>query len=98
MSTFEDTPEPGNGAAVLAYRVRDLARTVAELVNWRRDVDKERALLAQDARSLGERIDGLEKAVDSLRKVLLGFAFTVAGSAIVFAFTVLVATGKIGGK
>ena len=97
MSTYEDTPDPA-GESVFAYKLRELTRNVRDLLAWRREVDTERALLKQDAQTLGDRIDGLEKAVDALRKVLLGFAFTVAGSAIVFALTVLIATGKIGGK
>lgn len=95
MSDYSAKQE-GNGG-VLTYRLTELARSVRELMNWRREVDIEREKLRNTAMSLEERMDALQQSVDSLRKVLLGFAFTVAGSAIVFSLTVLIATGKIGG-
>lgn len=82
---------------VLTYRINELARTVRELLKWRGEVDVEREKQRNAAASMEERIEALQDAVDSLRKVLIGFAFTVAGSAIVFSLTVLIATGKIGG-
>lgn len=89
--------EEQNGG-VMAYRVRELAETVRELLKWRREVDIERERLRNTAHTLEERIESLQMSMDSLRRVLIGFAFTVAGSAIVFALTVLIATGKIGGS
>lgn len=89
-----DDDQPG----VIAYRLRELGRNVRDLMLWRRDVDKERALLAQDAKALAVEMAELKKVVDSLRKTILGFALTIAISAVTFALTVLIATGKIGGK
>ncbi len=93
MTTHAEEP---NGS-VLAYKVRQMGETIKELVNWRRDVDAERQDLRSKSTDLAEEMVKLQSAVDSLRKVLLGFAFTTAGSAIIFALTVLIATGKIAG-
>lgn len=87
--------EPGS---VLAYKVRQMGNDIKELVVWRREVDAERQELRAKARDLADEMKALQASVESLRKVILGFAFTVAGSCLVFAFTVLLATGKIGGK
>jgi hypothetical protein len=92
MSDF--TVDEG-GQGVLLYRVKELARQVAELVSWRRDVDRERVELRLDARTLAEEMQELKKVVDGLRKALIGFALTIAGSALVFALTILASSGKI---
>lgn len=82
---------------VLIYRVSELARTVRDLTTWRREVDVERERIRNASTALEERVAELQQSVDSLRRTLLGFAFTIAGSAIVFSLSVLIATGKIGG-
>jgi hypothetical protein len=92
MSDF--TVDDGN-QGVLLYRVRELARQVAELVNWRRDVDQERVQLRSDAKTLADEMSELKRAVDTLRRTILGFALTIAGSAIVFALTILASSGRI---
>jgi uncharacterized coiled-coil DUF342 family protein len=81
---------------VLAYRVRKTAETVKVLEEWRREVDREAATTKQELRYLTDEIKDLTESFNSLRKTLLGFAFTVAGSALVFALTVLLATGRVG--
>lgn len=92
MSDF--TVDDGN-QGVLLYRVRELARQVAELVSWRRDVDQERVQLRADAKTLADEMQELKRAVDTLRKTILGFALTIAGSAVVFALTILASSGRI---
>lgn len=84
-----------NNPGIILYRIRELAKTVAELVNWRRDVDQERVQLRLDAKSLAEEMAELKRVVDGLRKALIGFALTIAGSAIIFALTILASSGKI---
>jgi len=91
MGTYDDAPaNPG----LLPYRLGQLESFRRDVEEWRRDVDDDRRSLEY----LGKQMTALQGSVDSLRKTLLAFAFTVAGSAIVFALSVLIATGKIGGK
>lgn len=42
-------------------------------------------------------ISNLGDEVKSLRRVIVGFALTIAGSAVVFAFAILASTGKLPG-
>lgn len=100
MGTYEDTPDVPN-IVLIAERQRGLARTVGDLLKWRngRDgMDSWRAVTDDRMKSLETKIDHLSEAVESLRRVILAFALSIAGSAIVFALSVLIATGKIGGK
>lgn len=83
----------GDGNVIL-YRIGRNEKRLDEVEKWRRDVDDDR----QDLKYLQAEVSKLAKTVDGLRKTLLAFAFTIAGSAVVFALTVLIATGKIGGK
>lgn len=96
MSDFTAENEPQD-LKFLHWRVGALAKDMIDILKWRGDVDLERQRLRNEARSLAVEMADLKQSVESLRKVILGFAFTVAGSAVVFAFTVLVATGKVGG-
>lgn len=86
MSSFDANAVP--------FRLTNLERFQAQTEDWRRMVDDDR----QDLKYLRQDMKALSDSVDGLRKVILAFALSVAGSAIVFAFTVLVATGKIGGN
>jgi hypothetical protein len=84
-----------NNQGVILYRVRELGRQVADLLNWRSAVDQERVQLRADAKTLATEMAELKQAVDTLRKTILGFALTIAGSAIVFALTILASSGRI---
>lgn len=84
-----------DGPRVLAYRVRELARQMRDLLVWRGKVDVERERLRLEAKTLADEMLELKNAVDSLRKAVLGFSLTIAASAIVFALTVLSSSGKI---
>lgn len=92
---MSDYSVDGNNPSVLAWRVRELARQVADLVTWRRDVDGERTELRLEAKGLAEEMQELKGAVDALRKTLLGFSLTVAVAAVGFALTVLSSSGKL---
>lgn len=85
-------------AAAFPFRLRQVENGLRELTAWKGHVDTDRATQKQTIESLDKRMVTLTQSVDSLRKVILGFALSVAGSAIVFALSVLIATGKIGGK
>jgi len=87
---FEEQP------GVLAYRVRKHGETLTKLEDWRREVDEERATTKQTIGFMRDDIKDLTSGFDSLRKTLLAFAFTIAGSAVVFALSILIATGKVG--
>lgn len=78
------------------FRLRQVERGVDELKTWRGKVDTTMATREEQQRQLVEKVDELSTAVDSLRKVIIGFALSIAGSSIVFALSVLIATGKIG--
>jgi len=73
----------------LTVRFGDINRRLGNLEEGkasRRDVDG----LAEDVRELKDE-------VKSLRRAIIAFCFTVAGSAIVFAFAVVQLTGTPGG-
>lgn len=100
MSSYDEAENGGGGGyvpplAVLADRVRGLSRSMGDLMKWRGEVDVERERLRGDATNLAMEMKDLKKAVDTLRKTILGFALTVAGAAIVFALTVLSSSGKL---
>lgn len=82
-----------DGSAAFPFRLRLLEKAKEANDLWRRDVDDDR----RDLKQIREEVATLSTAVDNLRKTLLKFAFTIAGSAVVFALTVLISTGKIGG-
>ncbi len=86
---YEESPN------AIAYRLRQQEALVKELSEWRRDVDKARAAEQVMIENMAEAMQTLAATVDGLRKTLIGFALSIAGSSIVFAFTILVATGKL---
>lgn len=89
MTTYED------GNSTIPFRVRTLEKVIERLQDWRGVVDTERSVQAERLTTLDQRLDNLTRAVESLRRVILGFALSIAGSAVVFAFSVLIATGKV---
>lgn len=80
---------------VIAYRVRLLAKTAADLVSWQRGVDK--TLTEHDGQltELGKGMAVLGEKVDSNTKALIGLSISIALAALAFAFTVLTAVGKL---
>ncbi len=99
MSDFvSPSPEENFNPSVVMYRLRELGRSVRELIEWRRTVDEERTNLRNTAKTLADEMVEVKKSLDTLRKTIVGFALTIAVSAVTFALTVLIATGKIGGK
>ncbi len=78
---------------LVRYKVADLERFRDRTEEWRRQVDVDR----RDLEYLREEMKEVVLAVNALRKMLLTFSFTISGSAVVFALTVLIATGKIHG-
>lgn len=81
---------------LIPFRVGELEKRMDALQTWRRDVDRSDAEQKKELEYMGVAVLTLTEEVRNLRRVILGFAFTLAGSAIVFALTVLAATGKIG--
>ncbi len=79
--------------ALTRYEVKELKRWRDDTEAWRRLVDSDR----RDLAFLRSDVTELTLAVNALRKMLLTFALSVAGSAVVFALTVLISTGKIHG-
>jgi hypothetical protein len=65
-----------------------MAAEIAELKRWRNDIDRVNPSV------LAERVKNLNEDVKALKKALYTFAFTVAGSAVLFAFTVFALLGK----
>lgn len=92
MGVYDATNE-----GAFPFRLREVERSVRDLLTWRSTVDTTMASRAERDRNMDEKVESLTRSVDSLRRVILGFALSVAGSAVVFAFSILVATGKIGG-
>lgn len=83
-----DIDEPRN---LTEYRIKELQGWRAEQEKWRREVDADR----RDFVNAIEDVRMLSNAVNGLRRTILAFALSIAGSATVFALTVLAATGKI---
>lgn len=80
--------------ASIEVRVREIDREVNRSRDRIHALEGDRAVLAlltKQGENMQAQMDGLRKAVDGLRRVLLGFAFTVAGGVTVFAFTIFTA-------
>lgn len=94
---MEDAPfPPGNlSHDVLNWRVREQAEQLRTLIKWRGEVDQQNAAREVTIENMAAAVAALANTVDGLRKVIIGFAFSIAGSAIVFALAILAATGKI---
>lgn len=75
----------------LAVEVRDLARRAAELESEIRSHRPE--VLATRIHELVKDVDALADEVRGLRKAVIGFAITVAASAVGFAITVVLVWG-----
>ena len=76
---------------VIRYEVDELKKWRDGMDGWRRHVDSDR----RDLAFLRKDVTDLTAAVNGLRKMLMTFALSIAGSAVVFALSVLIATGKI---
>ena len=77
--------------ALLRYEVDELKKFREETEQWRRHVDNDRLDLTYVRKDVAD----LTKAFNSLRRMLLTFALTIAGSAVLFALSVLTATHKL---
>lgn len=92
MSTTEDR-NPSNGG--LGFQVQELWRWrenfERDYEEWRRKVDSDRVNLHH----LVESVKTLQASVEGLRKTIVGFALSIAASAVVFSLTVLAATGRL---
>jgi hypothetical protein len=78
-------------AAVLRYELDELKKFREDTERWRRNVDQDR----RDLEFLRKDVGELTKAFNSMRRMLLTFALSIAGSAVVFALTVLIATQRL---
>lgn len=98
MGTYEEAGRPS--IEIVAERQRSMGRTVGDLLKWRngRDgMDAWRAVTEDRIEGVEQKMDALQKSVEGLRRVIMGLAISIAGSSVVFALSVLIATGKIGG-
>lgn len=89
------TDFPYDNEVLLPFRVRENSKKIERLEAWRAEVDTSRAAEKVQAENMAEAMAALTDTVNGLRRALIGFALTIAASAIVFALTVLSATGKI---
>jgi uncharacterized coiled-coil DUF342 family protein len=80
---------------VLAYRVKQAGDEIKSLNVWRREVEAELVRNREQVGAMRADIQDLTDGFNSLRRTLLAFAFTIAGSAVVFALAILAATGKV---
>lgn len=91
----------GNG--VLRYQVEQQGRRLDALEEWRRAMDTEVTTLKANVFRIRDDVHdittkdvpALSNKLDGVHRRLSQFAFTVAGSTLVFALSVLVATGKL---
>ena len=77
--------------ALTRYEVAELKKFREDTEQWRRLVDQDR----RDLEYLRNDVKALTIAFNSLRRMLLTFALSIAGSSIVFALSVLIATHRI---
>lgn len=89
------SPENSPFSINIVYRLDEYKKALEDLGTWRREVDRDRTTFIGEMSTVTKNQEILAETVNTLRKTLLGFAFTIAGSAVVFALTVLIATGKI---
>lgn len=89
------TDFPYENEALLPFRVKQNTEKISKLEEWRSEVDQERATRAEQMTTMSDAVFNLSDKVDGLGKILIGFAFSIAGSSIVFALAILAATGKI---
>lgn len=80
----------------IPFRVRENTKQIGELQEWRREVDTERATRSEQITTLIVGQKAQNEKLDGLVKVLIGFAFSIALASVVFALSILAATGKIG--
>ncbi len=89
---------PPNGETppiLFDYQLREHAEELKSLRTWRNSTDIKIQALDGTVRQLSRDVSQLSEAVSSLRRTVMAFAFTVAGSSVVFAFSILAATGRI---
>jgi hypothetical protein len=93
--------DEGNGR-LMKYRVDEHERKLSRLEDWRDVVDEDRTTMKGDLRGVKAELNHLANAVQrnntevgGLRKVIVGASITFAGSALIFAFSILTATGKL---
>lgn len=84
-----------DGPNVIAYKVRQLAKTAADLITWQRTVDSRMQAAEASVKDVKEDVLDMKKEISSLRKTLVGFALTIAGSSVFLSLSILVATGKV---
>lgn len=89
------TDFPYEEAAAIPFRVRENSRRIESLERWRREVDTVRATQTEQIAAMSEAVVSLSARVDGLAKILIGFAFSIAASSVIFALSILVATGKL---
>lgn len=87
--TWDQRPE------VMAERLAAAREDLRDLKSFRRIAEQAQVRTEGEIESLEEAVKTIAKGLEGVRTTLTRFAFTVAGSAIVFSFSVLVATGKI---
>ncbi len=81
--------------SVLGYQVRTHEDALKSLRHWRGNTDVKMQALDGKLDQVSRDVAALGEAVVSLRRTVMAFSFTVAGSAVVFAFSVLAATGRV---
>jgi hypothetical protein len=88
--------DAGNGGGLL-YRLTNLEQAFGRLDEWRSQVDQQRAIQGEQMRNQSIVIGELSTEVKGLRRTLMTLAISIASSAVIFAVSVLVATGRVGG-
>jgi hypothetical protein len=87
-------PEPDKDG-VLVYRLGQVEDDVKDVLTWRRDVDTDRTAMREQIRVNTELLARTSDQIESVKRTLVGFAITIAASAIIFSFSILVSSGKI---
>lgn len=89
------TTPPSDNPGVFDWRLKRLESLQNELHEWKEKVDEERVSVRGRVATVERDIDRAVRGLDALRKVLIAFAVTVASSSVIFAVSILAATGRL---
>lgn len=93
MTTFDENYETPP-LQILADRQRNLARSMGDLLKWRREVDKDRTSFDISIRGLAEDVKTVKQDLTTVKRLLIGLLVTAVTGSVSVTIAILVSTGK----
>lgn len=84
----------GNGGSI-PFRVATNEKRLDRIEEWRSRVDAKGATQSEQIRQFHEDVADLRREVRGLRRTMMTLSTSIAVSAVVFALSILSATGKL---